>query len=37
VQVVKRLGRVISIADPGLHFRLPFGIDTCSSSPPSAC
>jgi modulator of FtsH protease HflK len=26
--VVKRLGRVISISDPGLHFRLPFGIDT---------
>lgn len=26
--VVKRLGRVIGIADPGLHFRLPFGIDT---------
>lgn len=26
--VVKRLGRVIGISDPGLHFRLPFGIDT---------
>lgn len=26
--VVKRFGRVISISDPGLHFRLPFGIDT---------
>ncbi len=26
--VVKRLGGVIGIADPGLHFRLPFGIDT---------
>lgn len=26
--VIKRLGRVIGIADPGLHFRLPFGIDT---------
>ncbi|MCU0975989.1 MAG: FtsH protease activity modulator HflK [Steroidobacteraceae bacterium] len=26
--VVKRLGQVVSISDPGLHFRLPFGIDT---------
>ncbi len=26
--VIKRLGRVIGIADPGLHFRIPFGIDT---------
>jgi membrane protease subunit HflK len=26
--VIKRLGKVIGIADPGLHFRLPFGIDT---------
>lgn len=26
--VIKRLGRVIGTADPGLHFRLPFGIDT---------
>lgn len=26
--VVKRFGRVIAIADPGLHFKLPFGIDT---------
>lgn len=25
--VVKRLGAVISISDPGLHFKLPFGID----------
>jgi modulator of FtsH protease HflK len=25
--VIKRLGKVIGIADPGLHFRLPFGID----------
>ncbi len=25
--VVKRLGAVISISDPGLHFRVPFGID----------
>lgn len=25
--VVKRFGKVISIADPGLHFKLPFGID----------
>src|SRR5262245_24386798 len=26
--VVKRFGRVIGIADPGWHVRLPFGIDT---------
>ena len=26
--VVKRLGAVIKIAEPGLHFKLPFGIDT---------
>jgi membrane protease subunit HflK len=26
--VVKRFGRVIAITDPGLHFKLPFGIDT---------
>jgi membrane protease subunit HflK len=25
--VVKRFGRVIDITDPGLHFKLPFGID----------
>jgi membrane protease subunit HflK len=25
--VVKRLGQVIGITDPGLHFKLPFGID----------
>jgi membrane protease subunit HflK len=25
--VVKRLGRVIGITDPGLHFRLPLGLD----------
>lgn len=25
--VVKRFGRVTGIADPGLHFKLPFGID----------
>jgi membrane protease subunit HflK len=25
--VIKRLGRVAGIADPGLHFKLPFGID----------
>lgn len=25
--VVKRLGEVIGISDPGLHFKLPFGID----------
>jgi len=26
--VVKRFGEVIKIADPGLHFKLPFGIDS---------
>ena len=26
--VVKRFGRVTGITDPGLHFKLPFGIDT---------
>jgi membrane protease subunit HflK len=26
--VVKRFGNVTGIADPGLHFKLPFGIDT---------
>lgn len=26
--VVKRFGEVVKIADPGLHFKLPFGIDT---------
>ncbi len=25
--MVKRFGRVTGIADPGLHFKLPFGID----------
>lgn len=25
--VVKRLGAVVGISDPGLHFKLPFGID----------
>ena len=25
--VVKRFGKVIKIADPGLHFKIPFGID----------
>ena len=26
--VVKRFGKVVSINDPGLHFKLPFGIDS---------
>lgn len=26
--VVKRFGEVVKIADPGLHFKLPFGVDT---------
>ena len=25
--VVKRFGKVVKIADPGLHFKIPFGID----------
>jgi len=25
--VVKRFGRVVGITDPGLHFKLPFGVD----------
>jgi membrane protease subunit HflK len=25
--VIKRFGAVFAIADPGLHFKLPFGID----------
>ena len=25
--VIKRFGRVVSIKPPGLHFKLPFGID----------
>jgi hypothetical protein len=31
--VVKRFGAVIGTADPGLHFRLPFGIDTVQLVP----
>lgn len=26
--VVKRFGEVVKIADPGLHFKLPFGVDS---------
>jgi membrane protease subunit HflK len=26
--VIKRFGKVAGIADPGLHFKLPFGVDT---------
>jgi membrane protease subunit HflK len=26
--VVKRFGRVFAVSDPGLHFKLPFGVDT---------
>lgn len=26
--VVKRFGKVVSINDPGLHFKLPFGVDS---------
>jgi len=31
--VVKRFGAVIAQADPGLHFKLPFGIDTAQLVP----
>ncbi|AKJ64572.1 FtsH protease activity modulator HflK [Kiritimatiella glycovorans] len=31
--VVKRWGRVVSIKDPGLHLKLPFGIDTAIFVP----
>jgi membrane protease subunit HflK len=31
--VVKRFGKVISIREPGLHFKLPFGIDKAYNIP----
>jgi len=31
--VIKRLGAVITQTDPGLHFKLPFGIDTAQLVP----
>ena len=31
--VVKRLGAVISTSDPGLHFKIPFGVDTVQIIP----
>jgi len=31
--VVKRFGKVVSIREPGLHFKLPFGIDTARFVP----
>ncbi len=31
--VVKRFGRVIAINQPGMHFKIPFGIDTVQSVP----
>ncbi len=31
--VVKRFGAVVDIADPGLHFKLPLGIDTATFVP----
>jgi membrane protease subunit HflK len=31
--VVKRFGKVVAIADPGLHFKLPFGIDRVTFVP----
>lgn len=31
--VIKRFGRVVSIKSPGLHFKLPFGIDRATFIP----
>jgi modulator of FtsH protease HflK len=31
--VVKRFGKVIAIKEPGLHFKMPFGIETASRVP----
>jgi len=31
--VVKRFGKVVAIKQPGLHFKLPFGIDTQTFVP----
>lgn len=31
--VVKRFGRVVTLKEPGLHFKLPFGIDTAQMVP----
>jgi membrane protease subunit HflK len=31
--VVKRFGKVVAITDPGLHFKLPFGIDRATFVP----
>ncbi len=31
--VLKRFGKVVAIVEPGLHFKLPFGIDRVSAVP----
>jgi membrane protease subunit HflK len=31
--VVKRFGKVVAMKEPGLHFKLPFGIDTAQMVP----
>ena len=31
--VIKRFGRVVAQREPGLHFKLPFGIDTAQMVP----
>ena len=31
--VVKRFGRVIAINQPGIHFKIPFGVDTVQAVP----
>jgi len=33
VAVVKRFGKFKEIADPGLHFKIPFGVDTATIVP----
>jgi membrane protease subunit HflK len=31
--VIRRFGRVVAVKEPGLHFKLPFGIDTATFVP----
>ncbi|MGC4014430.1 MAG: FtsH protease activity modulator HflK [Luteolibacter sp.] len=33
VAVVRRFGKLKEIADPGLHFKIPFGVDTATEVP----
>ena len=34
--VVKRFGSVVAQKEPGLHFKLPFGIDTAQMVPTAS-